>query len=138
MVWVIGGPGSGRGTQCLNLQVKHNYVHLSSGKSTIFEVMSHTNQGGSNQFEDLDKFEALPRICTLFYLLFASLCFKLCFLFSQRWEFIKEKSRILKLFFWSRYWFVSFFLGCIFFFSCLRSCFLSFFLGRKRVFFLFS
>ena len=33
VVWIIGGPGSGRGTQCEHLQLKHGYVHLSTGKA---------------------------------------------------------------------------------------------------------
>ena len=31
VVWVIGGPGCGKGTQCDNLQTKYGYVHLASG-----------------------------------------------------------------------------------------------------------
>jgi len=45
VVWVVGGPGSGRGTQCENLQVKHNYVHLSSGDLLRHEVMSGSKRG---------------------------------------------------------------------------------------------
>merc|ERR1711962_188517 len=45
VVWIVGGPGSGRGTQCENLQVKHNYVHLSSGDLLRHEVMSGSKRG---------------------------------------------------------------------------------------------
>jgi len=45
VVWVLGGPGSGRGTQCIQLQVKHNYVHLSSGDLLRHEVMSGSKRG---------------------------------------------------------------------------------------------
>ena len=31
VVWVIGGPGTGRTTQCEYLQAKHGWVHISSG-----------------------------------------------------------------------------------------------------------
>ena len=31
VVWVVGGPGSGRSTQCEYLQAKHGWVHISSG-----------------------------------------------------------------------------------------------------------
>jgi len=45
VVWIVGGPGSGRGTQCLELQVQHNYVHLSSGDLLRHEVMSGSKRG---------------------------------------------------------------------------------------------
>ena len=50
---------------------------------------------------------------------------------DQRWEYIYKKRKIHIFFFLGRDLFS-------FFFSCSRSCFLSFFHGRKRVFFLFS
>jgi len=45
VVWVVGGPGSGRGTQCENLQAAHGYVHLSSGCLLRHEVMSGSKRG---------------------------------------------------------------------------------------------
>jgi len=45
VVWVIGGPGSGRGTQCEKLEVIHGYVHLSSGVLLRHEVMSGSKRG---------------------------------------------------------------------------------------------
>jgi len=45
VVWVVGGPGSGRGTQCETLQAKHGYVHLSSGDLLRMEVMSGSKRG---------------------------------------------------------------------------------------------
>jgi adenylate kinase len=45
VVWVVGGPGSGRGTQCEHLQQKHGYVHLSSGDLLRHEVMSGSKRG---------------------------------------------------------------------------------------------
>ena len=41
MVWVVGGPGSGRSTQCEYLQAKHGWVHISSGVLLRQEVRSH-------------------------------------------------------------------------------------------------
>ena len=40
-----GGPGSGRGTQCEKLTIKHNLVHLSSGDILRHEVMSGSDRG---------------------------------------------------------------------------------------------
>merc|ERR1712110_602834 len=31
VIFVLGGPGAGKGTQCQNLVDKHNFVHLSAG-----------------------------------------------------------------------------------------------------------
>ena len=33
VVWVIGGPGCGKGTQCDHLRAKYGYVHLAAGKA---------------------------------------------------------------------------------------------------------
>jgi len=46
IVWVMGGPGSGRGTQCEKICLKHgDFVHLSSGELMKHEVMSGSNRG---------------------------------------------------------------------------------------------
>lgn len=45
VIWVIGRPGSGRGTQCENLQAKYGYIHLSSGDLLRREVMSGSKRG---------------------------------------------------------------------------------------------
>ena len=34
VVFVLGAPGSGKGTQCQNIVDKYGYVHLSAGKTT--------------------------------------------------------------------------------------------------------
>jgi len=47
IVWIMGGPGSGRGTQCEKICLKHaDYVHLSSGDLMKNEVMSGSSRGG--------------------------------------------------------------------------------------------
>ena len=38
IIWVIGGPGSGRTTQCEYLQARHGWIHLSSGDLMRSEV----------------------------------------------------------------------------------------------------
>merc|ERR1711942_35248 len=43
--WVLGGPGSGKGTQCENLGVKTGFTHFSSGDLLRNEVMSGSKRG---------------------------------------------------------------------------------------------
>jgi len=46
IVWVMGGPGSGRGTQCEKICLKHgDFVHLSSGDLMKHEIMSGSSRG---------------------------------------------------------------------------------------------
>jgi len=46
IVWVMGGPGSGRGTQCEKICLKHgDFVHISSGDLMKAEVMSGSSRG---------------------------------------------------------------------------------------------
>ncbi len=40
-----GGPGSGKGTQCENVQVKYGFTHLSTGDLIRAEVMAGSNRG---------------------------------------------------------------------------------------------
>jgi len=45
VVWIIGGPGSGRGTQCELIQTKTGYTHVSTGDVLRKEVMSGSQRG---------------------------------------------------------------------------------------------
>lgn len=45
IVWIIGGPGSGKGTQCDNIVAKFGYSHLSSGDLLRDVVVSGTEKG---------------------------------------------------------------------------------------------
>jgi len=47
IIWIMGGPGSGRGTQCEKLALKYKYKHLSSGDLLRHEVMSGSQRGGN-------------------------------------------------------------------------------------------
>lgn len=38
IVWVLGGPGSGKGTQCDKIVAKYGFTHLSSGDLLRAEV----------------------------------------------------------------------------------------------------
>ena len=56
----LGGPGSGRGTQCEKLMLKHSdYVHLSSGDLMKAEVMSGSNRG-AQLYKLMSSGEAVP------------------------------------------------------------------------------
>ena len=41
----VGGPGSGRGTQCELIQTKTGYTHVSTGEVLRHEVMSGSQRG---------------------------------------------------------------------------------------------
>jgi len=45
IVWVLGGPGSGKGTQCANVGLKTGFAHLSSGDLLRNEVVSGSKRG---------------------------------------------------------------------------------------------
>lgn len=45
IVWIMGGPGSGKGTQCERVTMKFSFTHISSGDLLRAEVMSGTNRG---------------------------------------------------------------------------------------------
>ena len=40
IIFVVGGPGSGKGTQCEKVVAKYGYTHLSSGDLLRAEVAS--------------------------------------------------------------------------------------------------
>jgi len=45
VVWVLGGPGSGKGTQCAKIVEKYGYVHISSGDLLRAEVAKQSDIG---------------------------------------------------------------------------------------------
>jgi adenylate kinase len=45
IIWLMGGPGSGKGTQCDKICIKYGFTHLSSGDILRNEVMSGTPRG---------------------------------------------------------------------------------------------
>lgn len=49
VIWVLGGPGSGKGTQCEKIIEKYGFTHLSSGDLLRDEVESKTDRGKSLQ-----------------------------------------------------------------------------------------
>merc|ERR1711892_671915 len=45
VIWVLGGPGCGKGTQCDKIVAKYGYTHLSSGDLLREEVKSGSDRG---------------------------------------------------------------------------------------------
>jgi len=45
IVWIMGGPGSGKGTQCEKIHVKYGHRHLSSGDLLRKEILADTERG---------------------------------------------------------------------------------------------
>nr|ACO14812.1 Adenylate kinase isoenzyme 1 [Caligus clemensi] len=45
IVWVVGGPGSGKGTHCESILAKYGFTHLSTGDLLRIEVMSGSDRG---------------------------------------------------------------------------------------------
>ena len=45
IIWVLGGPGSGKGTQCAKLVEKFGFTHISSGDLLREEVRSGSSRG---------------------------------------------------------------------------------------------
>ncbi|OAD51952.1 putative adenylate kinase isoenzyme F38B2.4 [Eufriesea mexicana] len=48
-IWIIGGPGSGKGTQCERITAKYGLLHISSGDLLREEVASGSARGASLQ-----------------------------------------------------------------------------------------
>lgn len=48
-VWIIGGPGCGKGTQCERIITKYGFYHISSGDLLREEVASGSPRGASLQ-----------------------------------------------------------------------------------------
>merc|ERR1712130_51090 len=64
IVWVLGGPGSGKGTQCQTVSTKKGYTHLSSGDLLRNEVLSGSPRG-LQIFRLMETGELVPTIIVL-------------------------------------------------------------------------
>ena len=60
IIWVLGGPGSGKGTQCDKMVAKYGLVHLSSGDLLRNEVSSGSKRG-KELSEIMERGELVPR-----------------------------------------------------------------------------
>lgn len=45
IIWILGGPGSGKGTQCARIVEKYGFSHFSTGDLLRAEVASGTDKG---------------------------------------------------------------------------------------------
>jgi len=45
IIWILGGPGSGKGTQCAKIVEKYNFSHFSTGDLLRAEVAAGTDKG---------------------------------------------------------------------------------------------
>merc|ERR1712032_1418612 len=67
IVWVLGGPGCGKGTQCDKIVAKYGFTHLSSGDLLREEVASGSERGKnltaimeSGHDQEAGRFQGLP------------------------------------------------------------------------------
>ncbi|MEQ2313257.1 Adenylate kinase isoenzyme 1 [Ameca splendens] len=61
IIFVVGGPGSGKGTQCEKIVAKYGYTHLSSGDLLRAEVASGSDRGKQLQ-AIMQKGELVPLV----------------------------------------------------------------------------
>lgn len=59
VVWVLGGPGSGKGTQCAKIVEKYGFVHISSG-DLLREEVAKASPLGQQLSEIMKKGELVP------------------------------------------------------------------------------
>jgi adenylate kinase len=64
VIWVLGGPGSGKGTQCERIVAKYGFTHLSSGDLLRAEVQSGSDRG-KQLTEIMEKGELVPLFVVL-------------------------------------------------------------------------
>jgi adenylate kinase len=64
VIWVLGGPGCGKGTQCDRIVAKYGFTHLSSGDLLRDEVKSGSERGKQLN-EMMEKGELVPLFIVL-------------------------------------------------------------------------
>ena len=64
IIFVLGGPGSGKGTQCEKIVEKYGFTHLSSGDLLREEVASGSARG-KKLTEIMEKGELVPLVCNI-------------------------------------------------------------------------
>ena len=78
-VFVLGGPGSGKGTQCARIKEKYGYTHLSSGDLLRDEVKS-GSQLGTALDATMKNGDLVPTEVALLFLLLSCAASALTFL----------------------------------------------------------
>jgi adenylate kinase len=73
IVFIIGGPGSGKGTQCERIVEKYGFTHLSSGDLLRAEVASGSARG-KELTAIMEKGELVPLVI-IYYVSFSMSCF---------------------------------------------------------------
>lgn len=65
VIWVIGGPGSGKGTQCQLIVKKYGFIHLSTGDMFRAEVieLSAEHDGATSLCQRLGRIWKTKAIC---------------------------------------------------------------------------
>lgn len=63
--FVLGGPGSGKGTQCDKIVAKYHLTHLSSGDLLRAEVKSGSPRGAQLN-KMMENGELVPLVCQFF------------------------------------------------------------------------
>jgi len=63
-IWIIGGPGCGKGTQCDRMIEKYGFLHLSSGDLLRAEVASGSERGATLQ-DLMSKGLFVPTVCNM-------------------------------------------------------------------------
>lgn len=58
VIFVLGAPGSGKGTQCANIVKEYNYVHLSAGDL----LRAERNRPGSEVAQQIEEYIKLGQI----------------------------------------------------------------------------
>jgi len=64
IIWVLGGPGCGKGTQCERIVAKYGFTHLSSGDLLRDEVKSGSDRG-KQLTEIMEKGDLVPLFVVL-------------------------------------------------------------------------
>lgn len=65
IVLVLGGPGSGKGTQCASIVQKYGYIHISTGDLLRQEIEAQTEIGTSIK-EDMQNGKMVPIVTAFF------------------------------------------------------------------------
>ena len=72
-VWIMGGPGAGKGSQCSLINIKYGYSHLSTGDLLREEVRKGTERW-VRLYDIMDKGKLVPDVCIVYISSVAYVC----------------------------------------------------------------